>query len=83
MLLLSQRRGILPFSTLSLFEIELMSTFSFETGLIHSFFYPPSSGIASYVGTAGMPCCVALGQVLIWVMSPDWFEELYTNNTCL
>ena len=48
------------------------------------FFYPPSSGIASCVGTAGMvtwclhltrPCCVALGRVLIWVVSPDWVEE--------
>ena len=49
------------------------------------FFYQPSSGIASCVGTAGTvtwclhlmrPCCVALGRVLIWVVSPDWFEEL-------
>ena len=49
------------------------------------FYYPASSGIASYVGTAGTvtwhlhlkrPCCVALGWVLIWVVSPDWFEEL-------
>ena len=22
------------------------------------------------------PSCVALGRVLIWVMSPDWVEEL-------
>ena len=47
-----------------------------------SFFcYPPSSGIASCVGTAGTvmwrlhltrSCCVALGRVLIWVVSLDW-----------
>ena len=52
-------------------------------------FYPPSSRIASCVGTAGMvtwclhlkpPCCVALGQVLIWVLCPDWFEELHTHS---
>ena len=45
----------------------------------------PSSRIASCVGTAGTvmwhlhlmrPCCVALGKVLIWVVSPDWFKEL-------
>ena len=49
------------------------------------FLYPPSCGIASCVGTAGMvmwrlhlmrPWCVALGQVLIWVLCPDWVEEL-------
>ena len=26
------------------------------------------------------PCCVAIGQVLIWVVSPDWFEE-HTHAT--
>ena len=44
------------------------------------FNYPPSSGIASCVRTAGTvmwclhltrPCCVALRRVLIWVVSPD------------
>ena len=44
------------------------------------FNYPPSSGIASCVGTMGMvmchlhlmgPCCVALGRVLIWGLNPD------------
>ena len=48
------------------------------------FFYPPSYGIASCVGTAGMvtwglyltrPCCVALGWVLILVVSPDWLRS--------
>ena len=52
------------------------------------FFYPPSSGIASCVRTDGTVtwhlhltrhCYVALGWVLIWVMCPDWFEELYLN----
>ena len=55
------------------------------TSLPSPFFnYPPSSGIPSCFGTTGTvmwhlhltrPCCVALGQVLIWVVSPDWFEE--------
>ena len=45
---------------------------------------PPSSGIASCVGTFGTVTwrlhltqlyCVALGWVLIWVVSPHWFEE--------
>ena len=49
------------------------------------FYYPPSTGISFCVGTAGTvmwhlhltwPCCVALGWVLIWVLSLDWFEEL-------
>ena len=50
-----------------------------------------SSGIASCVGTAGTmtwrlhltwPWCVALGRVLIWVLSPDWFlllRDRYCN----
>ena len=47
-------------------------------------FFLPSSGIASCVGTAGTmmwclhltrPCCVVLGQVLIWVVSPDWLRS--------
>ena len=47
--------------------------------------YLPSPRIASCVRTAGTvtwplhlmwPCYVALGQVLIWVVCPDWFEEL-------
>ena len=51
------------------------------------FNYLPSSGIASCVVTAGTvmwclhltrPCCVALGQVLIWVMSLDWLRS-YIN----
>ena len=25
------------------------------------------------------PCCVALGRELIWVVSPDWFEEFYNE----
>ena len=50
--------------------------------------YPPSSGIASCFGTASMvtcclhltrPCGASLGQVLIWVVSQDWFEELITQ----
>ena len=55
---------------------------SFNSIIVFLFFYyPPSSA----VGTAGTvtwrihlkrPCCIALGQVLIWVLSPDWFEEL-------
>ena len=55
-----------------------------------TFFYdPPSSGNASYVGSAGTvtwpphltrPCLVALGRVLIWVMSPDRFEELILSE---
>ena len=49
----------------------------------HFFYYPPSSRIASCVGTAGMvtwclhlprPCGAALGQVLIWVVFRDWSE---------
>ena len=44
----------------------------------------PSSSIASCVRTGMVtwclhltqPCCVPLWQVLIWVLSPDWFEEL-------
>ena len=52
------------------------------------FYYPPPSGIASCVGTAGTvmrhlhltrPCYLAIGRVLIWVMCPDWFEELYNE----
>ena len=53
---------------------------------IFLFFYdPPSSRIASCVRSAGMvtrhlhltwPCCVALGQELIWVVSQDWFDKL-------
>ena len=43
------------------------------------FHNPPSSGIAAGMVTWGrhltQPYCVALGQVLIWVVSPDWFEE--------
>ena len=47
---------------------------------------PPSP---SCVGTTGTmtwslhltrPCCVALGRFLIWVMSPDWVEELYKHH---
>ena len=54
-----------------------------------TFFYPPSSGIASCVGTAGTmtwrlhltrPCCVAIEWVLIWVVSPDWVEEQYCKR---
>ena len=50
------------------------------------FYYPPSSGIASCVGTAGTvtwhlhltrPCCVALGLALIWILSPDWVEDIH------
>ena len=49
------------------------------------FYYPPSSRIASCVRTTGavtgslhlmQPLYVALGQVLIWVVCLDWFEEL-------
>ena len=51
-----------------------------ETGI----FYLPSSWIVSCVGSATMvmwclhltrPCCVALGQVLIWVVSPNWLRS--------
>ena len=47
-------------------------------------FFLPSSGIASCVGTARMVtwclhltclCCVALGQILIWVVCQDWFRS--------
>ena len=50
------------------------------------FFYPPSFGIASCVGTTGTvtwrlhltwPYRVALGWVLIWVVSPDCFQEFW------
>ena len=53
--------------------------------IFYYYYYPPSFGIASYVGTAETvtwhlhltrPYCVALGRVLIWVMSLFWFEEL-------
>ena len=56
-----------------------------EPGLSFLLFFPPSSGTASCVWITGTvmwclhltrPCCVALGRVLIWVVSPDWFEEL-------
>ena len=55
-------------------------------------FYLSSSRIASCVGTAGTvmwclllmrPCCVALGRVLIWIMCPDWFEELCQSHLIL
>ena len=48
------------------------------------FFYLPSSGIASCVGTVGTvtshlhltrPCCVALRWVLIWGLNPDWLRS--------
>ena len=48
------------------------------------FYYPPFSKIASFVGTVGMvmchlhltrPCCVALGQVLIWGLNSDWLRS--------
>ena len=51
---------------------------------VFNYYFRPSSGIASYVRTNGTvtcylhltrPCCVALGQVLIWVVSPDCVEE--------
>ena len=53
----------------------LHSPFTSKSLQIWTFFYPPSSGIASSVGTMGMvmchlhlmrPCCVALGRILIW-----------------
>ena len=46
--------------------------------------FPPSSGIASCVGTVGtvmcylhmtQPGCVALGRVLIWGLNPDWLRS--------
>ena len=66
--------------------------YQWKFGLLHFFNYPPSSGIASCVGTAGTvtwclhltpPCCVALGQVLIWVVSPDWFLRSYSDKVFL
>ena len=69
------------FSTQEFFQI--FSSFKF-------FNYPPSSAIASCVGTAAMvmwrlhltkPCCVALGWVLIWVMSPDWLIKFAKFTT--
>ena len=55
---------------------------------INSYFFPPSSrdrncflcwdrwngDVTPKLDAAR---CVALGRVLIWVMSPDWVEELY------
>ena len=55
---------------------------------LNFFYYPPSSWIASCVWTTGTvmlhlhlmwPCYVALGWVLIWVVCPDWFVELFTT----
>ena len=74
----------------NLLPFTFRSRCKFITDLYHyvnwqGFFYPPSSGIASCVETAGAvtwclhltrPCCVALGWGLIWVVCPDWFEEL-------
>ena len=57
-------------------------------------FYPTFSGVASCVGTSGTvmwclhltgPCCVALGRVLVWVVSPYWFRRIiisYILTTC-
>ena len=60
--------------------------------LFYYYYYPPSSGIASCVGTAQIvtwrlhltrPCCVALGQVLIWLVSLDWFEEHLNHHSAI
>ena len=62
-------------------------TFESLSYKIIRFFYAPSSGIASSVMIAGTvtwclhlkrPCYIALGQILIWVVCLDWFEEHIT-----
>ena len=62
--------------------------------IVFSFFfnYPPFSKIAFCIGTAGTvtwclhltrPCCIALGRVLIRVVSPDWFEEHLNHHSAI
>ena len=82
--------SVLSTFTKSQHSFPLLFTFSMSVLCLSYFFYiffcnyPPSSRIASCVGTAGTMTwrlhltrtwCLALGQVLIWVVCPDWFEK--------
>ena len=81
--------AVFQFVKYLLFHIGIAGHMSGQTILMFFVFvfnYPPSSGIASCVGTAGMvtwclhltrPCCVALEQVLIWVVSLEWLNEVH------